>query len=96
MSRMSHRQSRVSNSFNRLFAANSLLLIGMAFDVGIMLGHRTGATLLGRKIHTRVSNLADRVVALAPDSVSNLVPDLLPPKSRASRRKPSGKRRAAG
>jgi hypothetical protein len=96
MSRASPQKYRLSDSFQRLFAANSMLLIGMAFDLGMVLGRRTGMTLLGSKVRRQVSNLTDRVVTLAPNSVSNLVPDLLPSKSKAPRRKASGKKRAAG
>jgi hypothetical protein len=98
MTRASGRASdtRLSKSFSRLFAANSLLLVGMAFDLGILLGRRTGATLMGKKVRHQVSNLAERVVDLAPDSVANLVPDLLPSKPRARRPKSSdGRTRAA-
>ncbi len=89
-------KTRLSNSFYRLFAANTFLLVGMAFDLGVVLGRRTAATLMGKKVRNQVSNLADRVVDLAPDSVANLVPDLLPSKPRGRRRKSSGgKTRAA-
>ncbi len=86
---------RLSDSFHRLFVANSVLFVTIAFDLGIMLGRRTGAALLGRKVRNPVSTLADRVATLAPSSVSSLVPDLLPSKPSGSRRKSSGKKRAA-
>jgi hypothetical protein len=95
MSRGSHQKNHLSGSFQRIFAANSALFIGMAFDLGMVLGRRAGTTLLGRKVRSGVSDLADRVVTLAPSAVSNLVPDLLPTKPKAPRRKPSGKKRAA-
>jgi hypothetical protein len=94
MSRASPQKHGLSNSFQRLFAANSVLLIGLAFDLGMALGRRAGTTVLGRKVRRQVSTLTDRVITLAPSAVSNLVPDLLPPKPRAPRRKPSGKKRA--
>ncbi|MEA2976389.1 MAG: hypothetical protein QOF19_1909 [Alphaproteobacteria bacterium] len=95
MSRTSDKTS-LSHSFYQLFATNPSLLIGMAFDVGMVLGRRTGATVTGKKVRSQVSNLAERIVELAPDSVANLVPDILPSKPRARRKSPGGKTRTAG
>jgi hypothetical protein len=95
MSRTSDKTS-LSNTFYQLFAANPSLLIGMAFDVGMVLGRRTGATATGKKVRSQVSNIAERIVELAPDSVANLVPDILPSKPRTTRRKSTGKTRSDG
>jgi hypothetical protein len=95
MSRTSDKTS-LPNTFYQLFAANPSLLIGMAFDVGMVLGRRTGATVTGKKVRSQVSNLAERIVELAPDSVANLVPDILPWKPRARRKSSGGKTRTAG
>jgi hypothetical protein len=95
MNRHSSSKKLLPDSFYKLFAANSVLLVGMAFDLGLTLGRRTASTLVGRKVRRQVTDMAERVIDLAPASVANLVPDLAPSKSRpARRRKPSSKKRA--
>jgi hypothetical protein len=88
--------SQLSDSFSEIYAEHSAVLIGMAFDLGVMLGRRTHATALGKKVRKGVSKVADQMVTLAPDSMANLVPDLHPAKGRrtSSRRKNSGKKKA--
>jgi hypothetical protein len=71
---------------SRLFASNPALLMGAAFELGMLLGKRTGKTAMGRKVRESVTEVADRVVQLAPDAVVNLVPELAPAKARARRR----------
>jgi hypothetical protein len=93
MSRRSDKRT-LPDSFYKLFAANSVLLIGMAFDIGLALGRRTGSTLLGKKVRRQVTEVAERVIDLAPTSVTNLVPNLSPSKPRPGpRRKASAKKR---
>jgi len=96
MSRRSSSKKPLSDSFHKLFATSSVLLVGMAFDLGLALGRRTGSTLLGKKVRRQVTDMAERVIELAPASVANLVPDLAPSKPKAApRRKSSTKKRSA-
>jgi hypothetical protein len=71
---------------SRIFAANPALLIGAAFELGMLLGRRSGRTAMGRKVRQAVSTATDRVARLAPDGVVNLVPELAPAKARPRRR----------
>jgi len=71
---------------SRLFASNPALLIGAAFELGMLLGRRSGRTAMGRKVRESVTRAADSVVRLAPDAVANLVPELVPAKPRSRRR----------
>jgi hypothetical protein len=70
----------------RLFAANPTLLIGAAFELGMLLGRRSSRTPMGRKVRDVVADVADRVMDMAPDAVSNLVPDLAPAKAHPRKR----------
>ena len=94
-SHASDMKSKLSGSFARLFAANPALLIGIAFEAGMLLGRYTKMPASGKKMQKGVSNLTDQVLTLVPSSVTKLVPDIFPAKSRKpSRRKTSGKKRA--
>jgi hypothetical protein len=75
----------LSDTASRLFASNATLLIGAAFEIGMLLGQQTGKTAIGKKVRASVGDLADRAVELAPDIV-RLVPDLMPAKPRARRK----------
>ena len=66
----------------RLFAANPALLIGAAFELGILLGRRSGRTAMGRKVREHIAHATGEVVRLAPDAVVNLVPEFAPVKAR--------------
>jgi hypothetical protein len=70
----------------RVFASNPALLIGAAFEIGMLLGRRSGRTALGRKVRDKVGDVATQVVKLAPDAMATLVPDLVPVRTRARRR----------
>ena len=93
-------QSRYPDLPTRLFAANPALLIGAAFELGILLGRRSAKTAIGRKVRQQIAHATGEVVRLAPDAVVNLVPELAPIKERprrhrTARRKPARSRRAA-
>ncbi len=97
-------KSKLSGSFARLFTTNPALLIGIAFEAGMLLGRYTKVPVSGRKIQKGASNFADQVLTLVPDSVTKLVPDIFPSKARKparskarkpARRKSSGKKRTA-
>jgi hypothetical protein len=75
---------------SRLFASNATLLIGAAFELGMLLGKRTGETDMGKKVRASVADLADKLVDLAPD-VIRLVPELITAKPRPARRKAAKK-----
>jgi hypothetical protein len=95
MSRTS-KKKLLPDVIQKLFAANSVFLVGLAFDLGLSLGRRSGSTDVGRKVRRQVTDLAEKVIDLAPASVANLVPDLAPSKpQRAPRRKYSSKKRAS-
>jgi hypothetical protein len=87
MKRTSH--SRAKDLPSQLFAANPALLIGAAFEIGMLLGRRSGRTATGRKVRASVNGVMDQAVRLAPDAVVNLVPQLSPakPQRRAKPRK---------
>ena len=70
----------------RIFAANPALLIGAAFELGMLLGRRSSRTAMGRKVREAVATTTGQVVRLAPDAVVNLVPELVPVKARARKR----------
>ncbi len=93
-SHASNGKTGLSRSLARLFEKNSVLILGMAFEAGMLLGRRTNIPLTARKVRQGVSSFADQVVMLAPSSVTRLVPDLSPAKTRrASRRKSPAKKR---
>jgi hypothetical protein len=71
---------------SQLFAANPALLIGAAFEIGMLLGRRSGRTAIGRKVRVGVSEVIDQAVRLAPDAVVNLMPQLAPVRARPRRR----------
>ena len=79
-------QSRAKDLPQQLFAANPALLIGAAFEIGMLLGRRSGRTAIGRKLRASVSDVVDQAVRLAPDAVVNLVPQLAPAPARPRRR----------
>jgi hypothetical protein len=79
-------QSRAKDLPSQLFASNPALLIGAAFEIGMLLGRRSGRTAMGRKVRDSVSDVIDQAVQLAPDAVVKLVPQLAPAKPRPRRR----------
>jgi len=79
-------QSRSKDLPSQLFASNPALLIGAAFEIGMLLGRRSGRTAMGRKLRETVGSVADEAVRLAPDAVVKLVPQLAPTKPRPRRR----------
>ena len=48
-------QSRAKDLPSQLFASNPALLIGAAFEIGMLLGRRSGRTAMGRKLRENVS-----------------------------------------
>jgi hypothetical protein len=89
-------RSRLADSFSRLYAANPALILSMAFEAGMLLGRHTNFSGAAKKVRSGASSLADQVVELAPSSMTKLVPDIFPAKSRKpSRRKTSGRKRAS-
>jgi hypothetical protein len=94
MNRRSSDKQLLPDSVYKFFADNSVLLVGMAFDIGLTLGRRTASTMVGGKVRRQVTDIAERMIELAPTSVANLVPDLMPSKPKpARRRKASSKKR---
>jgi len=90
----SNGKTGLSRSLAQLFERNSVLILGMAFEAGMLLGRRTNIRLTAGKVRQGFSSFADQVVTLAPSSVTRLVPDLLPAKTRrAPRRKSPAKKR---
>ena len=87
-------QSRAKDLPAQIFAANPALLIGAAFEIGMLLGRRSGRTAAGRKVRAGVDTVTDHVAHLAPDAMVRLVPQLAPPKRRARPRRRSTVRRA--
>jgi hypothetical protein len=79
-------QSRAKDLPSQLFASNPALLIGAAFEIGMLLGRRSARTPMGRKVRDSVNSVADQAVRLAPDAVVKLVPQLAPAKPRPRRR----------
>ncbi|HET7680731.1 MAG TPA: hypothetical protein VFK79_11425 [Xanthobacteraceae bacterium] len=79
-------QSRAKDLPSQLFASNPAMLIGAAFEIGMLLGRRSGRTAMGRKLRESVNSVADQAVRLAPDAVVKLVPALAPAKPRPRRR----------
>jgi hypothetical protein len=79
-------QSRAKDLPSQLFAANPALLIGAAFEIGMLLGKRTGRTAMGKKVRDNVHGAVDQAVRLAPDSVVALVPQLAPAKPKPRKR----------
>ncbi len=88
-SHASDTKSKLSGSFARLFTNNPALLIGIAFEAGMLLGRYTKVPVSGRKVQKGVSNFADQVLTLVPDSVTKLVPDIFPSKARKPARRKS-------
>jgi hypothetical protein len=78
--------SRAKDLPSQLFASNPALLIGAAFEIGMLLGRRSGRTAIGRKVRAGVGGVVDQVVRLAPDAMAGLVPDLVPVRTRSRRR----------
>jgi len=85
MKRTSQR-NRPQDLPTRIFASNPSLLIGAAFEIGMLLGRRSARTAMGRKVRDGVNRAADEAVKLAPDSMVALVPQLAPVRTRARRR----------
>ena len=79
-------QSRAKDLPSQLFASNPALLIGAAFEIGMLLGRRSARTAMGRKVRDSVNSVADQAVRLAPDAVVKLVPHLAPAKPRPRKR----------
>ena len=79
-------QSRAKDLPSQLFASNPALLIGAAFEIGMLLGRRSARTAMGRKVRASVNSVADQAVRLAPDAVVKLVPQLAPAKPRPRKR----------
>jgi hypothetical protein len=78
-------QSRANDLPSRIFASNPTLLLGAAFEIGMLLGRQSGRTALGKKVRAKVSQVASEVMQLAP-GVASLVPDLVPARPRPRRR----------
>jgi hypothetical protein len=93
MARTSHQQSNLLDTFSRLFAANPALLISVAFEAGKALGRYTNVSPRTKKVLDGIADLADQVVELAPNTMTNLVPELFPAKAR-TRRKTTRKKAA--
>ena len=79
-------QKRPQDLPSRIFASNPSLLIGAAFEIGMLLGRRSARTAMGRKVRGGVTRAADEAVKLAPDAMVALVPQLAPVRTRARRR----------
>jgi hypothetical protein len=79
-------QKRPQDLPSRVFASNPSLLIGAAFEIGMLLGRKTGRTAMGRKVRDGVTRAADEAMRMAPDSMVALVPQLAPVRTRARRR----------
>jgi hypothetical protein len=88
-------QTRSQDLPTRLFAANPALLIGAAFELGMMLGKRSAKTAIGRKVRQQVAHATGEVVRLAPDAVVNLVPELEAMKERPRRRRAAARKRTS-
>jgi hypothetical protein len=73
-------QSRAKDLPSQLFASNPAMLIGAAFEIGMLLGRRSGRTAMGRKLRDNVTSVTDQAVRLAPDALVKLVPALAPAK----------------
>jgi len=87
--------NRAKDLPSRIFASNPALLIGAAFEIGMLLGRRSGRTAAGRKVRDSVNQVADQAVQLAPDAVLKLVPHLASAKTRARSRTSTRRRRTA-
>ena len=85
-------QSRAKDLPSQIFASNPALLIGAAFELGMLLGRRSGRTAIGRKVRASVSDVVDQAVRLAPDAVVNSVPELAPAPARARPRRRTAKK----
>ena len=79
-------QTRAKSLPAQIFASNPALLIGAAFEIGMLLGRRSGRTGVGRKLRANVNSVADQAVRFVPGAVANLVPLLSPAKPRSRRR----------
>ena len=86
-------QSRAKDLPSQIFASNPALLIGAAFEIGMLLGRRSGRTAIGRKMRDSVNRVADQAVQLAPDAVIKLVPHLAPARTSAPSRTATRRRR---
>jgi len=75
-------ENRAKDLPSQLLASNPGLLIGAAFEIGMLLGRRSGRTAMGRKVRDAVSDVVDQAVRLTPDALVKLVPDLAPAKPR--------------
>ena len=85
MKRTSQR-NRPQDLPSRIFASNPSLLIGAAFEIGMLLGRRSARTAMGRKVRDGVNRAVDEAVKLVLDSMVVLVPQLAPVRTRARRR----------
>jgi hypothetical protein len=79
-------QNRAKDLPSKLLASNPALLIGTAFEIGMLLGRRSGRTAMGRKVRDAVSDVVEQAVQLTPDALVKLVPQLVPAKPRPRRR----------
>jgi hypothetical protein len=79
-------QTRGKDLPQQIFAANPALLIGAAFEIGMLLGRRSGRTAMGRKVRESVDGVIDQAVRLAPDAAVKLVPSLAPARKAARMR----------
>jgi hypothetical protein len=79
-------QTRAKDLPSQIFAANPALLIGAAFEIGMLIGRRSGRTAMGRKVRESVDGVIDQAVRLAPDAAVKLVPQLAPVRKRARMR----------
>jgi hypothetical protein len=78
--------SSAKNLPERLFASNPALLLGAAFEIGMLIGKRSGRTAAGRKVRETVGGVVDQAVRLAPDAVVSMVPQLALAKPRVRKR----------
>jgi hypothetical protein len=79
-------QSRPKDLPSQIFAANPALLIGAAFEIGMLLGRRSGRTAAGRKVRDSFDGVIDQAMRLAPDAAVKLVPQLAPMRKAARQR----------
>ena len=79
-------QNRAKDLPSQLFASNPALLLGAAFEIGMLLGKRGGRTAVGRKVRATVGDVVDQAVRLAPAAMVGMVPQLAPAKLRARKR----------
>lgn len=88
-------QSSAKDLPSQIFAANPALLIGAAFEIGMLLGRRSGRTAMGRKVRDSMDSVIDQAVSLAPDAAVKLLPPELKPAKKRTRQSATTRRRKA-